>query len=115
MHVLAQISHSLPLSLKEQETIMDKSVACYSQSYFKIQRIMDHIDKQLNFIPTSSRHCYVSWEDDVKQLVKQFKRADIFNFDMVNIIPIFLVFQETILYCWVYWNLKDGFVKSLDP
>ena len=95
-----------------QGKITDKSVARCLRSYFKIQRIMDQNDKQLDFVPASGRHSCVSWEDDLKQLAERFNRADIFNFELADIIPAFLVFQETILHCWGYWNLKDGFTKN---
>ena len=141
LHLLAQVSHLLPLDLafelkwnrfvntqgkvdtnvelgrdlehlnkyvktdlkQFQGKITDKSVPRCSRSYFKIQRIMDQIDKQLGFVPASGRHSCVSWEDDVKQLAEQFNRADIFNFEPGRYHSrSFLVFQEIILHCLGY-------------
>ena len=63
-----------------QGKITDKSIERCSRSYKKMQVIVENFDKQLGVKEPSGRHTQVDWEDDVRQLVEQFVRAEIFTF-----------------------------------
>ena len=64
-----------------QGKITEKSVARCSRSYFKMQKIIDHVDEQLGVSKPSGRHSVVSWEDDVKELSEQYFKARIFEYE----------------------------------
>ena len=63
-----------------QGKITKKAIARCSRSYFKMQKITDHFDKQFGIVSPSERHGSVSWEENVKQLGKQYIKANIFDY-----------------------------------